>query len=113
MANLRNSVRLIGNLGTDPEVKVFDNNRKLVRLSIATNESYKNDKGEKVTDTQWHNLSIWGGQAEMAEKFLKKGDEVSIEGKLATRNYTDKDGVKRYITEIVVNEFVRFGKEAK
>lgn len=112
MATLRNSVRLIGHLGTDPDVRVFDNNRKLVRLSIATNESYKNDKGEKVTDTQWHYLALWGAQANMAEQYLKKGDEVSIEGKLSTRNYSDKDGVKRYVTEIVVNEFLKLGTKS-
>ncbi|WP_183577013.1 single-stranded DNA-binding protein [Mucilaginibacter sp. X5P1] len=107
MNTLKNSVRLVGNLGMDPEVKSFDNNRKLARLSIATNESYKNDKGEKVTETQWHHLVLWGAQAKLAEDYLKKGDEVAIEGKLANRNYTDKDGVKRYVTEIVVNEFLK------
>jgi len=107
MNTLRNSVRLVGNLGMDPEVKSFDNNRKLARLSIATNESYKNDKGEKITDTQWHNLVLWGAQAKLAEDLLKKGDEVAIEGKLASRNYTDKDGNKRYVTEVVVNEFLK------
>lgn len=109
MNSLRNSVRLVGNLGMDPEVKVFDSNKKMVRLSIATNESYKNDKGEKITDTQWHNLIFWGTQAKLAEDLLKKGDEVAVEGKLANRNYTDKDGIKRYISEVVVNEFLKVG----
>lgn len=109
MNSLRNSVRLVGNLGMDPEVKVFDSNKKMVRLSIATNESYKNDKGEKITDTQWHNLVFWGPQAKLAEDLLKKGDEVAVEGKLSNRNYTDKDGVKRYISEVVVNEFLKMG----
>lgn len=109
MSTLKNSVRLVGNLGMDPEVKSFENNRKLAKLSIATNETYKNDKGEKVTDTQWHNLILWGAQAKLAEDLLKKGDEIAVEGKLATRNYVDKDGVKRYITEIVVNEFLKIG----
>jgi single-strand DNA-binding protein len=107
MNTLRNSVRLVGNLGMDPEIKSFDNNRKLARLSIATNESYKNDKGEKITETQWHSLVMWNAQAKLAEEYLKKGDEVAIEGKLATRNYTDKEGNKRYVTEIVVNEFLK------
>jgi len=107
MNTLRNSVRLVGNLGMDPEIKSFDNNRKLARISIATNESYKNDKGEKITETQWHNLVLWNSQAKLAEEYLKKGDEVAIEGKLASRNYTDKDGNKRYVTEIVVNEFLK------
>jgi single-strand DNA-binding protein len=73
MATIKNSVRLIGNVGMDPDVRTFDNNRKMVRLSIATNDSYKNDKGEKVTDTQWHNIVLWGAQATMAETYLKKG----------------------------------------
>ncbi|MDB5009116.1 MAG: ssb 3 [Mucilaginibacter sp.] len=109
MNTLKNSVRLVGNLGMDPEVKSFDNNKKLARLSLATNESYKNDKGEKVTETQWHTLVLWGTQAKLAGDYLKKGDEVAIEGKLANRNYTDKDGIKRYSCEIVVNEFMKLG----
>ena len=107
MNSLRNSVRLVGNLGMDPEVKTFDNNRSLAKFSIAVSESYKNDKGEKVTDTQWHNMVIWGPQAKLAEDYLKKGDEVAIEGKLASRSYTDKEGNKRYVTEVVVNEFLK------
>jgi single-strand DNA-binding protein len=107
MNTLRNSVRLVGNLGMDPEVKNLDNNRKLARLSLATNESYKNDKGEKVTETQWHNLVLWGNQAKFAEENLKKGDSIAIEGKLTNRNYMDKDGIKRYFCEVVVNEFVK------
>lgn len=109
MNTLRNSVRLVGNLGMDPEVKNFDNSRKLARLSLATNESYKNDKGEKVTETQWHNLIFWDARAKLAEDYLKKGDEVAIEGKLTNRNYTDKDGNKRYACEVVVNEFIKLG----
>src|ERR1700742_3982896 len=109
MNTLKNSVRLVGNLGMDPEVKSFDNNRKLAKIAIATNESYKNDKGEKITDTQWHNLVLWGTQAKLAEDLLKKGDEIAIEGKLASRSYVDKDGNKRYVTEVVVNEFLKVG----
>jgi len=107
MNTLRNSVRLVGNLGMDPEVKSFENNRKLAKISIATNESYKNDKGERITDTQWHNLVLWGVQAKLAEDLLKKGDEIAIEGKLASRSYVDKDGNKKYITEVVVNDFLK------
>jgi single-strand DNA-binding protein len=95
----------------DPEVKSFDNNRKLAKISIATNETYKNDKGEKVTDTQWHNLVLWGTQAKFAEDFLKKGDEIALEGKLSSRSYVDKDGNKKYITEIVVNELLKLGSK--
>ena len=109
MNTLKNSVRLVGNLGMDPEVKSFDNNRMLAKISIATNESYKNDKGEKITDTQWHNLVLWGAQAKLAEDLLKKGDEIAIEGKLASRSYVDKDGNKHYVTEVVVNEFLKVG----
>jgi single-strand DNA-binding protein len=107
MNSLKNSVRLVGNLGMNPEVKSFDNDRKLARLSLATSESHKNEKGEKVTDTQWHNLVLWGMQAKFAEDSLKKGDEIAIEGKLTNRNYTDKDGNKRYFCEVVVNEFIK------
>lgn len=109
MSTLRNSVRLVGNLGMDPEVRTFENDRKLAKLSLATNETYKNDKGERVTDTQWHNLILWGVQAKMAEEFLKKGDEVAVEGKLSSRSYVDKEGNKKYTTEIVVNEFLKVG----
>ncbi|HWZ03999.1 MAG TPA: single-stranded DNA-binding protein [Mucilaginibacter sp.] len=109
MNSLRNSVRLVGNLGMDPEVKSFDNNKKLARLSLATSESYKNDKGEKVTETQWHHLTLWGNLAKFAEDDLKKGDTIAIEGRLKNSNYVDKDGNKRYFCEVVVNEFIKVG----
>ncbi len=111
MNNLRNSVRLIGNLGMNPEVKELSNNKKIAKFSIATREMYKNEDGEKVTDTQWHNIVAWGNQAGIAEKYLKKGNEVAIEGKLTSRNYTDKDGIKRYITEIVGSEIMMIGSK--
>ncbi|HTI60720.1 single-stranded DNA-binding protein [Mucilaginibacter sp.] len=111
MNSLRNSVRLVGNLGMDPEVKSFDNNRKLAKISIATTETYKNDKGEKITDTQWHNLVMWNGQANLAEQYLKKGDMISIEGKLSSRSYVDKDGNKKYMTEVVVNDFLKMNNK--
>lgn len=106
MNALRNKVQLIGNLGMDPEVKALDGGKKLAKVSIATNETYKNAKGERVTETQWHNLIAWGKTAEIVEKFLKKGSEVAIEGKLINRNYTDKEGIKRYVTEIEVSELL-------
>lgn len=109
MNTLRNKVQLIGNLGAAPEIKNFDGNKKMARLNIATNESYTNAKGEKVKDTQWHNVVLWGKQAEFAEKYLSKGSEVLIEGKLVNRNYTDKDGVKKYVTEVQVSEVIAFG----
>ena len=106
MNALRNKVQLIGNLGMDPEIKALESGKKLAKVSIATNETYKNSKGERITETQWHNLIAWGKTAEVVEKFLKKGSEVAIEGKLINRNYTDKEGIKRYITEIEVNELL-------
>ena len=108
MSTLKNSVRLVGNLGADPEIKSFDSNSKqLARFSLATKESYKNDKGERVTETQWHTLIAWGNQAKFIGDSLKKGDEVAIEGKLTNRNWVDKDGNKRYMTEVVVNDFIK------
>ncbi|MBL0053243.1 MAG: single-stranded DNA-binding protein [Bacteroidetes bacterium] len=109
MSSIRNSVRLIGNLGQDPEIKNLEGDKKLAKFSIATKEIYKNDAGEKVTETQWHNLSAWGNTATIAEKYLKKGKEVAIEGKLVTRSYTDKEGIKKYATEILVNEIALLG----
>ena len=110
MSNLRNSVRLIGFLGNAPEVKELSKIKKLAKLSLATNDSYKNDRGEKVEETQWHNLVLWDKQADIALKYLNKGSEVAIEGKLVTKSYIDKEGVKRFYTEIIVNEFVMLGK---
>lgn len=109
MNNLRNRVQLIGNLGMDPEMKKLDSGRMLAKLSLATSDSYKNSEGEKVTDTQWHNLVAWGKTAEIAEKYLKKGNRVAVEGKLVSRSYEDKEGIKRYITEVVVSEFLMLG----
>jgi single-strand DNA-binding protein len=111
MANLRNSVKLIGNLGNDPEVRTFDNGRQKASFSLATSESYKNQKGEKVTDTQWHNIVIWGKLADIAGKYLKKGSEVAVEGKLIHRAYETSAGEKKYITEINVSDLVMLGKK--
>lgn len=110
MTTVKNSVRLIGNLGSNPEVRETGKS-KLAKFSLATNESYKNDKGEWVTETQWHNIVAWGAQAERVAKYLKKGTEVLVEGKLTSRNYEDKDGVKRYFTEINMRELLLFGKK--
>ncbi|MEO7046118.1 MAG: single-stranded DNA-binding protein [Ferruginibacter sp.] len=110
MYALKNKVQLIGNLGNAPEVRNTESGKKLVRFSVATNESYRNAQGEKITETQWHNLIAWGKVAEIAEKFLVKGTEVAIEGKLMTRNYTDKEGNKKYVTEIQVNEILMLSK---
>jgi len=111
MKSLRNSVQLIGNLGADPEVKKFDNGKMLARLKVATNESYYNQKGEKVQDTQWHNVTVWGKTAEIAEKYFTKGQEIALEGKLTTNTWEDKEGVKRYSTEIVASELLMLGKK--
>jgi len=111
MKNLRNSVQLIGHLGIDPEVKTFDSDKRMVRLSLATSEKYKNGDGELVENTQWHNVIAWGRNAEIAEKYLKKGQEVGIRGKLQTRQFDDKDGNKRYTTEVVCNELLLLGQK--
>ena len=109
MSTLRNKVQLIGNIGNTPEIITLDNGKKLAKFSLATNETYKNAAGEKVTNTEWHNIVAWNSTAEIIEKYLEKGREVAIEGKLTTRNYEDKDGTKRYITEIIVNELLMLG----
>ena len=111
MTNLRNNVQLIGNLGSAPEIKELSNGSKMARLSLATNESYKNKKGETIKETQWHNLIAWNNQAEIAEKYLEKGKEVCISGKLNNRSYEDSEGITRYITEIVVTDILMLGSK--
>lgn len=111
MYSLRNKVQLIGNLGKTPEIKNTDSGKKLAKFSVATNEVYTNNKGEKVKETQWHNLVAWGKLAEIAEKYLDKGSEVVIEGKIITKDYLDKDGNKKYTTEIQVNEMLMMGSK--
>ncbi len=113
MYALKNKVQLIGNLGNNPEVKTLDGGKKMARFSVATNESYRNAQGEKIVETQWHNLIAWGKVADIVEKFLQKGSEVALEGKLINRSYNDKEGNKKYITEIQVNELLMLGKENK
>ena len=109
MNTLRNKVQLIGNLGNNPEIITLESGKKLAKFSIATNENYKNAQGEKVTNTEWHNLVAWGKTAEIAENYLEKGKEIAIEGKLTTRSFDDKEGNKRYITEVVVSELLLLG----
>jgi len=108
---MRNKVQLIGNLGMNPEVKTLESGKQMVRFSLATNESYRNAKGERITETQWHNLVAWGKTADLAGQYLKKGSEVAVEGKLINRSYEGKDGVKRFITEVVVNGFLMLGSK--
>lgn len=112
MNALRNKVQLIGNLGNTPEIKNTESGKKLARFSLATNEIYRNNKGEKVKETTWHNLIAWGKLADIAEKYLAKGKEVAIEGKLISNNYTDKQGNKKHSTEIQVNEMLLLGEKA-
>jgi len=111
MSTLRNKVQLIGNLGNDPEIITLESGKKLAKFSLATNESYKDAKGEKQTKTDWHNLVAWGKTADIIEKYITKGKEIAIEGKLSTRSYETKEGEKRYITEVIVNELLMLGNK--
>lgn len=110
MNTLRNKVQLIGHVGNAPEILNMESGKKLAKFSIATNETYKNNKGEKVTDTQWHNVVAWGKTADLIENYVPKGKEIGVEGKLTSRSYEDKDGIKRYVTEVVCNEVLLLGK---
>ena len=111
MSTLRNKVQLIGNLGNDPEIINLESGKKLAKFSIATNESYKNAKGEKVTDTAMAQRSCLGKNRKNCRKLFGKGKEVGIEGKLTSRSYDNKEGEKRYITEIVCSELMMLGKQ--
>lgn len=110
MNAIKNKVQLIGHVGQEPEIKTFDGGKKVANITIATNESYTNSKGEKVENTEWHRITAWGKVAEIIEKYVIKGKEIAIEGKLTHRSYDDKDGNKRYITEIVASELLLLGK---
>lgn len=109
MYNLKNKVQLIGHVGSKPQIHTFEGDKKIVRFSVATNETYRNAQGVKVTDTQWHSVVAFGKLAAIAEKFLEKGTEVALDGKLVNRNYSDKEGIKRYVTEIHVSELLLLG----
>jgi single-strand DNA-binding protein len=113
MNTLKNTVSLIGNLGGDPEFKTLEGGNVLARFSVATNESYKDKKGEWVTTTQWHNVVAWGKTAELSNKLLKKGAEVALEGKLVNDAYTTKEGDKRYKTEVNLREFMVLNRDKK
>jgi len=104
-----NKVILVGNLGRDPEVRTLENGAKVANFTLATSESYKNREGQRVTTTEWHNVVLWRGLADIAERFLKKGNQVYIEGKIKTRSWEDKDGVKRYTTEILGDNLTMLG----
>jgi single-strand DNA-binding protein len=115
MSEKNNRVFLIGNLGADPEMKETTTGKKVAHMKLATNDTYQTNQGEKVTETQWHNLVAWGKLAEKAEEELQKGSEVSVEGKISYRSYVDKEGLKRYVTEITVLELslIRQAKKAE
>lgn len=106
MNSLRNRVHLIGNLGQDPEMKSLESGKKVAHFTLATNDSYKNADGQKVEETTWHNIVAWNGLAEVASKFLKKGKEVAVDGRIVYRTFEDKKGVTKYITEIVLNDLL-------
>lgn len=110
MNAMKNRVQLIGHVGNEPEIKTFDGGKKLANLTIATNDTYRNDKGDKVEQTEWHKVTAWGKTADIIEKYVTKGKEVAIEGKLTHRSYEDKNGEKRYITEVILNEILLIGK---
>jgi single-strand DNA-binding protein len=105
-----NKVTLIGNLGNDPEILTLESGSVLAKFNMATNESYRDEKGELITNTEWHNVLLWGNLALNASKFLKKGSLLYLEGKLKTRSYTDKEGIKRYVTEIIGDSFILLDK---
>lgn len=107
---MRNKVQLMGHVGQEPEIKTFDGGKKVANLTIATNEVYYKENGDKVENTEWHRVSAWGKTADIIEKYVTKGKEIAIEGKLTHRSYDDKDGNKRYITEVMVNELVLMSK---
>ena len=110
--NMKNHVQLIGRLGANPEVKILENGTKLARFTLAVTETYTTKKGEKVNDVQWHSVVAWGNLASIAERLLHKGTQVTIDGKLFNRSFTNKEGLKRNITEIVANELFVYVQKA-
>lgn len=111
MSSLKNHVQLIGNVGQEPAITNLESGKKVVRFSLATNEYYKDAKGKKQTETNWHTVVAWGKTAEIIEKYVEKGKEVGVIGKLKSRSYEDKDGIKRYVTEIEANEILLLGSK--
>jgi single-strand DNA-binding protein len=109
--NSVNKVILIGNVGKDPDVRYLEGNVPVCRFPLATCESYRNRSGENVTQTEWHNIVLWRGLAEIAQKFVKKGTPLYIEGRISTRSFDDKDGNKRYVTEIVASNMILLGRK--
>jgi len=113
MSTLRNKVQLIGNVGNDPEILDLESGKKVAKFTMATNESYKNEKGERVQSTEWHNLVAWGNLAGIIEKYVAKGKEIAVEGKLTYRSYETSEGEKRYVTEIVAHEILLLGAKGE
>ena len=111
MSTLRNKVQLIGNVGNAPEIKNLESGKKVASFSIATNEFYKDSKGEKVQDTQWHNIIAWGKIADIVENYVGKGKEIALEGKLNSRSYVTSEGEKGYVTEVIVSEILLLGSK--
>jgi len=109
MNTLRNSVKLIGRLGQDPEVKTLDKGNKFAKFSLATSENFTAKDGSKQEQTQWHNIVVWGNLAGICEKYLKKGKEIAIDGRLTYHTWEDKNGTKHTSSEIVVNDFIFIG----
>ncbi len=113
MSTLRNKVTLIGNAGMNPDVRTTENGRKFARLSLATHERYKNAQGERVENTQWHTITAWGKVAEVIEKFVSKGKEIAVDGKLVNKSWTTKEGDKRYTTEVEIDRIELLGSPNK
>ena len=113
MTNLRNTVQLIGRLGKDPEVRTLESGRMMATFSMATSDVYRNAKGEKVEETQWHNIVAWGIKAEVVSKYLKKGREVAVEGRIVYHSYEGNNGDKKYFTQISVNEILMLDKKSE
>ncbi|HBO30142.1 MULTISPECIES: single-stranded DNA-binding protein [Leeuwenhoekiella] len=112
MGTLRNHVQLIGNVGQEPTITNLESGRKVARFSLATNEFYKKDKGEKVQTTEWHTVVAWGKTADLIENYVVKGKELALSGKLKSRSYEDKEGVTRYVTEIEASEILLMGSKS-
>ncbi|MBK7138359.1 MAG: single-stranded DNA-binding protein [Bacteroidetes bacterium] len=112
MNTIKNQIQLIGHLGADPEVRQFEGGKTKASFTMATSDSYVNQKGEKIQNTQWHNIIVWGPQTKIVENYLKKGSEVAIQGKLTYRNYDDKEGNKKYLTEIILSEILLMEKKS-
>jgi len=111
MGTLKNHIQLIGNVGQEPTITNLESGKKVARFSLATNEYFKDAKGEKQTDTNWHTVVAWGKTAEIIEKFVSKGKELGVTGKLKTRTYTTDDGNERYVTEVEANEILLLGSK--